>query len=469
MATTVRAPAAYRSIWYMGAKSRVLPGFLDRVFEAELSDGDTVVDLMAGSGVVSAHCAGRYRVIANDVQAYSEVVTRALIEHSPADKEAFLTALSAGLDLTDVFARNFDALERRYGLDLAREDEFLGEFRDGGGPSWEARYRAYLERFATIFPGEPVPTSAGLAPGATTILSPREIDRRRRDPRVGPSCLATTYYANVYYGLRQAFELDSLRAAIDAIEPSQPWAAKLRAHWLAALIGVASVSTSGTSHFAQPRHLRKDSELRAMAKRRTIDVKQLFAEQAAAIAETISAIDHRPGNRVLQGDYRELLRAGGAFDFGDEVDDVDLVYLDPPYTADNYSRFYHALESIARYDYPELERGRDGAVLRGRYPLRSRRFRSDFCRAAAVEGEFRRVIEGCARIGAKLVISYSYPSGLLLKGYARSGVVDPVARFRALCRERYRCVDVERRTLLHSGQGDSNVEIDELLLVCSRP
>ena len=32
----------------------------------------------------------------------------------------------------------------------------------------------------------------------------------------------------------------------------------------------------------------------------------------------------------------------------------DIVYLDPPYTATQYTNMYHVLETIARYDSPEL-------------------------------------------------------------------------------------------------------------------
>ncbi len=47
------------TIWYMGAKSRVLPEFLDRVLEEEVPEGGTVLDLFSGTGIVSAWCAGR--------------------------------------------------------------------------------------------------------------------------------------------------------------------------------------------------------------------------------------------------------------------------------------------------------------------------------------------------------------------------------------------------------------------------
>ncbi|MCI0635306.1 MAG: hypothetical protein L0206_15545, partial [Actinobacteria bacterium] len=70
----------------------------------------------------------------------------------------------------------------------------------------------------------------------------------------------------------------------------------------------------------------------------------------------------------------------------------------------------------------------------------------------------------------KLVISYAAPTGLLLKLYAREQPDrDPVARLEALCREAYGSVDTERQPLVHSGQGDTNILIEELLVVCRGP
>ncbi len=467
MPTASGSTRLHRTIWYMGAKSRVIPDFLERVFDRELRPGATVVDLMSGSGVVSAFCADRYRVFSNDVQTYSGLIASSLIEHDPAQKSAFLSCLVADSDLQSSYDDNFSRLARIYRAELRAEEDLLAEFsRTGGDGDWPDRYRGFLERFVSVFPAEPVPRSSGLSPAASRLLTPRENGRRRRDPLIRPACLVTTYYANVYFGLRQSLVLDSLRAAVDDLDSSSPFHERRRVHYLSALVHVASVSTSGTSHFAQPRHLTKDSELRAMAKRRLIDVRELFEQQCESVAETVRATSHRRGNRVLVGDYGTLLGEDGAFEF---PADVDLVYLDPPYTADNYSRFYHVLEALARYDYPELERGRDGKILRGRYPLIGRRFQSRFCKPSFVEGEFRRVAIGCARSGAKLVVSYSNPTGLLLKRFAARGDRDPVESFRRLCLESFERVEILRQPLTHSGQGDSNLSIEELLVVCSRP
>lgn len=468
MRKTKSAPRLHRSIWYMGAKSRLIPGFLERVLADELPPGGTFVDLMSGSGVVSAWGAGMYRVIANDVQAYSSVIARSLIGHSPKTRDRFLAALDAESDLGASFEKNYSLLAQYYQAALAQEEGFLDAYEKGRADAgWAEGYRGYLQSAAALYPGAEKEIIAEPFKSAAPLLLSVELDRRREDPALRPACLATTYYSNVYFGLRQSLQIDSLRAAIDDIDENDPYRELKQTHYLSALLHAASVSTSGTSHFAQPRHLEKNSELEAMARRRLTDIQGSLHEYSAAIAHTVRETLFTEGNEVFNADYRDLLDSDGGFRFSPGRD--GLVYLDPPYTADNYSRFYHVLEVITRYDYPELKRGTGGEILRGRYPVLSQRFRSDFCSPARVEGEFRRVLQAAVSCGAKLVISYSSPTGLLLKEYSRQGCAEPLERFHALCGEFFEKVKIRRQPMMHSGQGDSNIAVDELLVICSRP
>ncbi len=461
MRETKPAPRLHRSIWYMGAKSRLIPGFLEKVLADELPVGGTFIDLMCGSGVVSAWCAGLYRVISNDVQSYSAVIARSLIEHSPGTRDDFLATLDPEADLSKSYEANYALLAGPYGAALEEEAVCLDAYaKDRADGAWADSYREYLRTAAALYPGVSSENIAEPFRGAAALLE------GRGEPASRPACLATTYYSNIYFGLRQSLQIDSLRIAIDELAEGDPWREARRTHYLSALLHAASVSTSGTSHFAQPRHLVKDSELQAMARRRLTDIRESLAEYSAAIAQTVGETVFTEGNQVFNSDYCELLDDEGVFRF---PSGPGLVYLDPPYTADNYSRFYHVLEVLTRYDYPELKRDRGGGILRGRYPVLSQRFRSDFCSPTKVEDEFRKILFGVASCGAKLVISYASPTGLLLKEYVREGCDDPLARLHDLCGEFFASVEILRRPMMHSGQGDSNISIDELLVVCGRP
>jgi adenine-specific DNA methylase len=402
-----------------------------------------------------------YRVISNDVQSYSAVIARSLIGHSPKTRDDFLAAVDPEADLARAYQENYDRLARYYEAALELEADFLKTYEAGrADDSWSVGYREYLRTAAELYPG------VGSGSIAEPFRSAEPLLRARAGAGDSPACLATTYYSNVYFGLRQSLQIDSLRAAIEALDERDPWRESKRTHYLSALLHAASVSTSGTSHFAQPRHLAKDTELQAMAGRRLTDIRDSLVEYSAAIAQTVRETVFAEGNQVFNSDYRELLDEDGVFEL---PEGPGLVYLDPPYTADNYSRFYHVLEVLTRYDYPELKRGRSGELLRGRYPVLAHRFRSDFCSPTKVEDEFRMVLGAVSGSGAKLVISYSSPTGLLLKEFSRQGSSEPLDRLRRMCGEFYESVEILKRPMMHSGQGDSNIAIDELLVVCGRP
>jgi hypothetical protein len=367
-----------------------------------------------------------------------------------------------------------------YRKPLAVEQGLLERFRRGeDGARWCRDYRTFLEVAGSIYGSSPARLRRGaLYSGAARLLSEESLDRYRRDPRRRPACLVTAYYGNVYFGLKQSLVLDSLRAAIEDLGGRGALAERKRVHYLSALLHAASTSTSGTSHFAQPRHLRKSTELAAMATRRLVDIFERFEACSRDILDTVRRTDHVSGNRCFASDFHSLIVDPGPAGSGgrpalprfDFPGGIDLVYFDPPYTADNYSRFYHVLEVIARYDYPRLQRDPHGKVVRGRYPILQSRFQSGFCRKTRVEDEFRRVIAATAGSRAGLIISYAAPTGLLIKQYAkRFPGSDPVERLEALCREYFGDVETRRLRMLHSGQGDSNLSVDELLVICRKP
>lgn len=96
----------------------------------------------------------------------------------------------------------------------------------------------------------------------------------------------------------------------------------------------------------------------------------------------------------------------------------DLLYADPPYNAREYLPNYHVLETIARYDYPEVK-GVTG--LRG-YANQ----KSDFCKKNTVHDAFETLIRDCQ--SRYILISYNNEGLIstedltdLCRKYARNG------------------------------------------------
>lgn len=82
----------------------------------------------------------------------------------------------------------------------------------------------------------------------------------------------------------------------------------------------------------------------------------------------------------------------------DQIESNSLVYADPPYAFVHYSRFYHALETLVKYDYPEVN-------YKGRY--RTDRHQSPFCKRTEVNQAFAKMFAKIKTKNSSLILSYS--------------------------------------------------------------
>jgi hypothetical protein len=173
---------------------------------------------------------------------------------------------------------------------------------------------------------------------------------------------------------------------------------------LAAVLSATSavVNTVG-KQFAQPLRPRdasgkpKSGLVRKVTADRERDVWHSFL---AAASQICSRDVPDLGHQTLRGDFSEAL----AWD----NDDIGVVYADPPYTRDHYSRFYHILETIALGDEPAVSMVRRGGrerVSRGIY--RAERYQSPFCIRSEAPDAFKELFGQISGKGLPLVLSYS--------------------------------------------------------------
>ena len=150
----------------------------------------------------------------------------------------------------------------------------------------------------------------------------------------------TQAYGGHYFSPRQALWIDSLRATLPKDEPARTVA-------LASLVQAASQCAAAPGHTAQPFQPTRTGKpyLRELWERdpveRTKRALEILAEQFAK----------EPGRAEI-GDANQVAK---------RLREGDLVFIDPPYSGVQYSRFYHVLETIVR--------GTCGSVSGvGRYP-----------------------------------------------------------------------------------------------------
>ena len=357
-------------IRYMGNKHGLAPEVAALV--AEHRSVGPLIDLFCGMCSIGAAVASTGRAVwGNDVQSYAALVARCYLSSrgQPLPSEALSRVL------TEPFHKNANALSKRFGRELALENEVLGS----------PKPLAYQHAVAS-WPH--AGNDAALA---------REVARLAAAPSRFPFRLCTLSFAWGYFGLHQAIELDSIRYAIDTRRADGALSSD-QANWaLLGLLEAASISGSGPGHFAQYLRGGTEASVERIVRQRKRSVWNVFLDAADA-HQPFGSARWRSRNHVLEHDALEIWPRLDGLKARDAV-----IYADPPYSKDHYSRYYHVLETLVRYDYPSVT----GA---GRY--RADRFQTPFSLRTSVEPAFERLFEAIADRGFSLVLSY--PSNGLL-------------------------------------------------------
>ena len=196
--------------------------------------------------------------------------------------------------------------------------------------------------------------------------------------------LATLYFSAGYFSTAQAIELDSLRYAIDQCEISTS-----RDGLLGAWIAAAATTINAPGHTAQYLKPRSNSSYIRVRRQWRRRIWEAFLCKLESLGK-VGTKNWRRRNVVTSEDVLELAKDLSQYDVG-------AVYADPPYTRDQYSRFYHVYETLYRYDYPDSH----GA---GRY--RSDRFVTPFSHVTTVRRSFEQLFGLIAEAQIPLVLSY---------------------------------------------------------------
>lgn len=371
----------FRPVQYLGSKYRFLSHIASAV-EATSPEGSQVCDLFSGSGVVAHRLAERYSVLAVDIQEYSRVLAAALLEPAPLSDKLCrglgraATTLATGLmgDLADLINYERTACEN---VDV--RPDVLAEIVEHGSMYVAAERQLSGDGLLDEY-----------LRGALQSLA------------AGPETVMTRYYGGVFFSYSQAVQIDALATVVRGIDGPEANTAK------AALISTASqLAATVGGHFAQPVRPRyrngrvKEAAVATVARKWQVDAIELYRQWLNRYRK----LKRRHGGAALRSDYRDVVT--------NLPEGVGVVYADPPYTRDHYSRFYHVLETLALGDEPTVSRVRKAgadAISRGLY--REDRHQSPFCIKSEVRQAFVDLMEPVASHGAALVLSYSpYGSG----------------------------------------------------------
>jgi adenine-specific DNA methylase len=286
-----------------------------------------------------------------------------------------------------------------------------------------------------------------------------QVEAGARRSALGESSLLTSIYAGSYFGVRQALVLDELRQNVEMAHSTGRLSDWQYSAALTAIMSAASAAahTAG-KHFAQPLNAGSSRNERFLAGRllqdRRIDIEREFAVACDAIHS--QAVPTDGGHKAWCGPAESFVSHRGV---------ADLYYLDPPYTAQQYSRFYHVLETICTYEYPQLFE--NGALTTGLYP--TGRYKSDFSSKRKAPSAFQVITNRAKVSGAALAISYSQ-SAADSRGNARMISLDQLLE---VCSAEYgrrnvECFQLSHRYRQFNSASASNAKRDdpEILITC---
>jgi adenine-specific DNA methylase len=400
----------FRPIHYLGNKLRVLHEICEAVAEITPAGG-RIADLFAGSTVVSQALANRgYSLTAVDSQAYAVVLAKAFLSVDRREGESLSPE-----DILDHSLAMFPTTTTQWDEYAAKEDSYLAD-RDPHG---------LLELYEQL----PLVWRDAGSPhfhAVSTSENPQD-----------PIPIMTSVYAGSYFGVRQALELDRIRQAIADLHKAgsvSTWQVNAA---LASLLCAASEQVhSAGKHFAQPltagKRANQSFRNSRLLRDRSIDTRCVFRRCAAAL----NAVGRRNGSN-----HDAMLDTAEAFASSTRGRDFDVYYLDPPYTAQQYSRFYHVLETLSTFVPPKIRH--DGVVTAGLYP--SKRFKSAFSSRVNALPALRGIVAQARSRGIRLLISYSH-SRAGSNGNSRMIALDDLLQ---ICRHEYGRVNVRSWSFSH--------------------
>lgn len=324
----------------MGSKSKIMDFVLEGI--NEVHDGRPILDLFAGSCSLAGAIGQQAEVVSNDIQSYSSILadTYNLAYQS-------LTTPSS----RDILLQASEIVERNCRAKVHSYDELnnLSEFnqaeqfqKDLINETFDYEWHLFAKNYSgTWWSYEQ----------CVWIDAIREVAERYRDNAIYPAILSSLMFAMAY-------------------------------------------TSQGTGHYAQYRDAKTTSSLKDIVIYRKRKVHAYFQRK---FDDLIAFLPKQPPSLKHQStslDYKEALRR---FDGG-------TIYADPPYCFVHYSRFYHALETLTLYDYPNLQ-VKGGKVVKGRY--REIRHQSPFCIRSQVKSAFVDLFAGAQESKSSLVLSYS--------------------------------------------------------------
>lgn len=330
-------------IKYMGSKTKIIDYVVNGI--NDVYQGNTVVDLFAGSGTLSGALRGQVPILSNDIQKYSEILSGAYLADVEMTEE----------ELNDFLIRiNQQAEEHAMYLQKLIED-------------YKVDYSNVktLEEFTEI----------------------EEMQRKIINLEFSHEAsyyLFTKDYSGTYWSSEQCTWIDAYRKVAEEYREND-----LFYLIMASLMFAMSYNSQSTGHYAQYRVADNEKSMEDILIYRNKDISSFFIRKFIDLVRFSREIPNNKQKQFVSMDFEVCLN---------NIQEFSTIYADPPYAFVHYSRFYHALETLVRYDYPEVK-------YKGRY--RTDRHQSPFSIKTQAPDAFKKMFQLTKKRNSNLVLSYS--------------------------------------------------------------
>jgi len=382
-------------IKYMGAKKKILSFVIDAINDT-YEDGK-LCDLFGGTSILSGALGKIIPIHSNDIQEYSSILAKTYL--SDYDWDCY-------------------------------SDNILDEITNKA-----QKYVAFIQ---SKFPELAYTYDKTLTIEEFVALENKQQELINLDFNGVSYHLFTKYYSGTYWSYEQCLWIDAIRKVADDFKSTPIYNLIL-----SSLMFAMSYNSQSTGHFAQYRDAKSLSSKEDIHIYRKKEILPYFKNKFNELREFLNNNNNNLHHRVTSLDYSDCL---------EEIEQNSLVYADPPYGFVHYSRFYHAFETLVKYDYPEV-------AYKGRY--REERHQSPFCKRKEVKSAFKTLFEKINSKNAKLILSYS-----------NTGMIS-LDEILSIAKESLAChyfLDVKEVAYKHSTMGrknDKNRDVQEFLIIAN--
>jgi adenine-specific DNA-methyltransferase len=323
---------------YMGSKREILDFIIGSIKELSI-ESEWFCDLFAGTSVVGCSLRDEYNLQINDIQSYSSI-----------------------------FANTY-LLNLKENINSGRLKEI------------EERVIFLVDEFHLKYPELTFAYYSGSNFHEIEELENKQRNLINKNFEIG-FYLFAKFYSGTYWSFDQCVWIDSIRAVAEEYKGLPEFYLIL-----SSLIYSMSYTSQGTGHFAQFRDVNESNVDDIMIYRRR-EIWSLFERKFTELSNTLDIVSNYE-YKITNLDYVDCLRI---------IEENSIVYADPPYSSVHYSRFYHAIETLVKYDYPQVK-------YKGRY--RDDRHQSPFGKRTEVNNAFRLLFENVKARNSHVILSYS--------------------------------------------------------------